>query len=85
MQRCRRSLLGLRAASRVLHVTLIPSLHAALQLADPLPDPVNAQVTKLNPRLASLDILCVGNRPLDATFAGIIRCEKRRRRISSWL
>ena len=34
---------------------------------------VCAQVTKLNPRLASLDILCVGSRPLDATFAGIIR------------
>ena len=31
------------------------------------------QITKINPRLASLDILCVGNRPLNATFSGIIR------------
>ena len=32
-----------------------------------------AQVLKLNPRLASLDILCVGPRPLDTAFSAIIR------------
>ena len=35
--------------------------------------PVSEQVLKLNPRLASLDILCVGPRPLDTAFSAIIR------------
>lgn len=32
------------------------------------------QVTRINPRLAALDVLCVGDTPLDTTFAGTIRC-----------
>ncbi|KAK9846454.1 hypothetical protein WJX81_004116 [Elliptochloris bilobata] len=40
-----------------------------------LGDLVTCKVTKVNPRLASADILCVGNRPLDASFTGIIRLQ----------
>jgi exosome complex component CSL4 len=43
-----------------------------------LPEPgavVTAKVTKINPRLASVDILCVGTRPLDDKFTGIIRLQ----------
>ena len=36
------------------------------------------QVTRINPRLASLDILCVGDLPLDTTFTGVIRCAQRK-------
>ena len=31
------------------------------------------QVTRINPRLASLDILCIGDLPLDTVFTGVIR------------
>lgn len=38
-----------------------------------LGDIVTAKVTRINPRLASVDVLCVGDIPLDANFTGTIR------------
>ena len=34
---------------------------------------VGVQVTRINPRLASADIICVGTQPLEEKFTGIIR------------
>ncbi|GAB4815329.1 hypothetical protein N2152v2_002375 [Parachlorella kessleri] len=36
-------------------------------------DVVTARVNKINPRLASLDILCVGEKPVQQRYSGIIR------------
>ncbi|KAK9819863.1 hypothetical protein WJX72_003436 [[Myrmecia] bisecta] len=36
---------------------------------------VTAKVTKVNPRLASAEILCIGTKPVDQPFNGIIRVQ----------
>lgn len=53
----------------VLHV-----FRRGAQLGTPkIGDIVTAKVTRINPRLASLDVLCIGDAPLDSTFTGSIR------------
>lgn len=36
-------------------------------------DVVTAKVNRINERLASLDILCVGDKPVQQRYSGIIR------------
>ena len=38
-------------------------------------DIVTARITKINPRLASADILCVGQQPVQQRYSGIIRVQ----------
>lgn len=46
------------------------------QVLTPSPgDVVTCKVTRINPRLASADIICVGTQPLEERFTGIIRLQ----------
>lgn len=55
---------------------VVEVVRRGLQQGTPKPgDVVTARVTRINPRLASLDILCVGDLPLDTTFTGVIRVQ----------
>lgn len=50
---------------------------AATHLLD-RPPPSLSQVLRTTPRLASVEIVTVGDVPLPAPLAGVIRCEERR-------
>jgi exosome complex component CSL4 len=38
-------------------------------------DVVTARVVRINPRLASLDVLCVGARPVAQRYSGVVRAQ----------
>jgi len=52
----------------------IEVIRRGLQQGTPKPgDIITAKVVRINPRLAAVDVLCVGDIPLDTTFTGTIR------------
>ena len=55
---------------------IVTVTHGAPSAAAPAPgDVVTARVLRITPRLAALEVVCVGDAPLDAPLTGVIRAQ----------
>lgn len=73
------SLVGLRcelpAGEGESKPTLVVARSGDAPVVPAVGDVVTARVTKINPRLAAVDILCVGSQPVQQRYSGVIRVQ----------